>query len=307
MENSKKRGQHFVHRHYLESWATNGQIYCLQERSNIFLRSTGELAKKRDFYTIQEWTSDDIAFVRDFVIGDLQDGVKSLAINHLNSLTKTFNNKDFNAILFEEDFEKTKSADIVVHNYIENLHHNIESIGIPYLKNIRNMDISFYEKDGKSDFDRFVMVQYLRTFNFKKRLMDCYRSSEIKNLEYVLPQIENTWSLVAIIRAVDLAFSMPNTMLTMHLNNTKVPLITSDQPVINLRYDYSKFYEVSELEVYYPITPKIAIILAEPKEVTYSKCLNENDVLGLNDKLVSAANIQVYASEEKVLKRYLKE
>jgi hypothetical protein len=64
----KKRRQHYVWRYYLESWADidDGQIYCLRN-GNIFKTNPINVANKRDYYRLKEFTVDDVNHIKEII------------------------------------------------------------------------------------------------------------------------------------------------------------------------------------------------------------------------------------------------
>jgi hypothetical protein len=59
----KKQRQHHVWRHYLNSWAAKGAVYCLRD-GGIFPTGTRVVAVENDFYKIPPLTMKDIEQVR---------------------------------------------------------------------------------------------------------------------------------------------------------------------------------------------------------------------------------------------------
>lgn len=59
----KKRGQHYVWRYYLTSWADDsGTLFCLRD-NHIFLTNPKNVAKARDFYRLRELSQHEIAII----------------------------------------------------------------------------------------------------------------------------------------------------------------------------------------------------------------------------------------------------
>ena len=57
------RRQHHVWRSYLEAWATDAQIFCLQE-GRIFRTNVANVGVERDFYKLHMLTDADIQGIR---------------------------------------------------------------------------------------------------------------------------------------------------------------------------------------------------------------------------------------------------
>ena len=96
----------------------------------------------------------------------------------------------------------------------------------------------------------------------------------------------------------------------MLINHTEEPFITSDQPVVNVHEsitDEIKQISVNECDLYYPLSPKYALIISSSNK--YPKgALKANlaTVQKLNTKLAKNAHIHIFSSQEYVVKNYTK-
>lgn len=83
--------------------------------------------------------------------------------------------------------------------------------------------------------------------------------------------------------------------------------ITGDCSVINLIADYNlKEENLKKLELFYPITPKLAIIYKNTIKNNTIKTIHDvNEIDKLNNKMYEAATKQVYACEKKDLNKYI--
>ena len=62
----KKRRHHFVWQYYLDPWASEGRIACLQN-GDVFRTNTVNVGVERDFYRLRQFTDFEVAFLRKFV------------------------------------------------------------------------------------------------------------------------------------------------------------------------------------------------------------------------------------------------
>ncbi len=88
------------------------------------------------------------------------------------------------------------------------------------------------------------------------------------------------------------------------INNTQIPFITGDQPVINLAHNNIK---IEKNDLYFPISPKYAIIKSEFSIANYIKdCANLSidEVRELNDKIAEWKLSQLFSSDENSLTPY---
>ena len=63
----KKRKHHYVWEHYLDAWATDGQIWC-RRADKYFPTSTENVGQRRDFYRLKELSDGDVAFVERLIM-----------------------------------------------------------------------------------------------------------------------------------------------------------------------------------------------------------------------------------------------
>jgi hypothetical protein len=85
-------------------------------------------------------------------------------------------------------------------------------------------------------------------------------------------------------------------------NDTAVPFVTGDQPVTNLHGDGETPPEI--LSLYYPISPRLALYLGEPDEVTDTpfEAMTAKAATYLNLRIAKASHSQVYAQTPDLLK-----
>lgn len=124
--------------------------------------------------------------------------------------------------------------------------------------------------------------------------------------------VQNIWSVLYFILATNLAFSLSSnsTSRTLLLINTSsVPFITGDQPVINTLADYSVYEEAKELEVYYPLSQTLALLIPElnnPKGYQSALDVQESEVTFYNDLIFKASYEQIYGNDATVVQRYIR-
>jgi len=85
-------------------------------------------------------------------------------------------------------------------------------------------------------------------------------------------------------------------------NETDVPFITGDQPVINL-LSPGTGEPPKLLAFYYPVSPQLAVILDEASERTgyAARPVSAHHVIALNRRIQAAAHAQVFGSSRDVL------
>lgn len=206
----------------------------------------------------------------------------------------------------------------------ENYHSVIEGRGIKWLKSLIEQDTDFYLKinengenldfchDERYNFLLFISVQYFRSKASKERWVNtirqlaCFPWDDL-NLSKENIRLENlthhiSWDLS---HRVASYLRLKNSPLTLLKNETNIPFITSDQPVINLFADYRMLGKVvNGLALYYPISPNIAIII-NGEDLRGTINLDEQQVDIYNKKIIDSSYQYIFANNADVIKRYI--
>ncbi|MCL4485127.1 MAG: DUF4238 domain-containing protein [Nitrospirae bacterium] len=294
----KKRQQHHVWKSYLRAWAKDEKIFCLQG-GRIFESNISGVAVERDFYKLPTLNKKDVEYIN-LLIG-----------NSPNPLTRLY--KDF-LMLFsifgllkdnlpphmanDPEFESLIDQQII--NIEEDFHSSIESNMSPIMAAIRQRDISFYNDDEQCiKFLHFLSLQLFRTKGVRERVIKKSYPADFN--------IDNCWNILRNIHAMDVGDNLfldrKKRPLFLIENNTGVPFITGDQPVINLFSSPQPTEALTMLALYYPITPWLAIILDEAEE----RCgygtgvISIDQVFKLNREMHAASFAQVFAHSREVL------
>lgn len=305
----KKRKQHYVWQHYLQAWTNdNRQLFCLRE-GKIFSSPTINIGQQRDFYRLKELTENDIALIKLLYVNNSPAFLQPLHLQLLDGFTLAFQIKRLYEESGKTDLELEKQLDITMNNLEEDFHCCIENMAIPFLEKIKNKDISFYKDENlKIEFNCFVATQYLRTNRMKQRMLTAFQDIPKKFAHFNF-NLERVWNVVSHIMATNLGYSLSRDDFHINLflleNDTDVPFITCDQPLINTKSDPNGFDVPTELEIYYPQTPKIALILSTHSEIEYSSNVSELEVKRLNDLMVQSSQEQVYSNDKSILEQYL--
>jgi len=300
----KKERQHHVWQHYLKSWANeDGQVFCLSD-GRIFSTGTNVLAVERDFYKLSKTTPEDIKLLRWLIVDNATPDAKRMHEKFLAMMTFPMdfveaNRRQLNNLNLIEE-----SLDEYMTNALEDEHMGIEGRFLPHLERIKNGDLSFYsDSEGCLDFLMFISAQYMRTKGIKVRSIQSIKEKNGKDLSRI-------WSLMSSMYATNimtsLFFSRKVRKLVLIENLTGLEFITGDQPAINLLG--TPPLPPESLSIYYPISPKLAIILAEDNQAPMftTETLTAKDVAELNGRIVAASHSQVFANTEAALKPFNK-
>lgn len=288
---STPRRQHYVWRSYLEAWATDEKIFCLQDH-RIFSTNVSNVAVEKDFYKLQELTKEDLECVKGII-----DNADPAARPVLEGFLAYFGfpgGLQANADLIgNSELEAQVRHEII--SAEEKYHASLERDMVPIIASLRRRDALFYDDDKQCEgFLYFLCVQYLRTKRMRDQVAPITTRLKGFNVDWC-------WNVLRHIFAANLGCSLyrerKRRSLLILENDTSSPFITGDQPIINLLAS-SKL-----LAFYYPLSPTTAIILDEVKcRCGYtSGQVSIKQVAGLNRRIYQAAQLQVYGSSKEVL------
>lgn len=283
------RRQHYVWRHYLRPWAKNDQIWC-QRAGKQFHGNLMNIGQERDFYAPRLVTREEV----DYIV----ESSKHRHRGELNSVNQEFISfyKAVTDIKSQADCTTEVTAALI--EFEENIMGIIEQQGMEYLPMLQQGDSSFFQSDEhRAGFSHFLMIQFVRT----KRMRDTIFSSMRKILAQRGLDIENVWAVDKYVTARHLALSIfANKEYTISFmrNATATDLITCDQPVFNIHAVDQPGKIPVEVELYYPITPSLAIMLSKK---SHEKNLAENEVMVLNSWVRKMSHEQIYSASQNFL------
>lgn len=165
------------------------------------------------------------------------------------------------------------------------------------------------EEDKRYTFYEFLSVQMLRTwrtkdvvFNAKNETINKFENSCLKGTSAAL------FPLMMVVNSQIIATTLckHNFYIEILNNQSTQNFITGDYPIINLFADYSKTDEnIDKWELYYPISPKIAIICKNTIGKNIITPITDNSIVDTyNEKIFNAATKQVYAASYEDLFKY---
>ena len=322
-EQVKKKRTHYVYKEYLESWTTGSCLWYLERGKDPEPRNPQSIAVKRSFYAPTDLTVHDLDFIKKYFLVKFHREAKLLAEVVLSEMMEMMMHKLVLTNSPQKYPKDERQLEKHIHNYIENYHEKVETLGLPHLQSLKSLDMEFWDKDDcRENFIYFLAIQYWRTLHMSEQYSDnlkpimAQRVSEdkpelVKYGEMLADYTTKVWCLLSAFLASSYAFDLmddcDNINLTLLQNGSAIPFITGDQPVVNLRYDYSEVRKCKDLEWYYPISPIIAIIFTYAIEPSYSGVLKEDDVKKLNDAIASASQKQLYANNQEILESYKSE
>ena len=125
--------------------------------------------------------------------------------------------------------------------------------------------------------------------------------------------IEHAWWFLSYMFGMNIGLSLyldrHNTIHALLVNETEVPFITSDQPVVNVHSCVSEteFTMPQHSDLYYPISPRVAYIICDSQRFEPGKnVVDESIILELNIKMASQATVHIIGNTESAIQPFKK-
>ena len=269
---------------------------------NVFQTSLENVANIRDFYHLNYLNADDVNLIKKIIAFSPADTHELHSI-YLKLFTQIFDIKKtlISKGRFTGDL-KTKIEERI-NNTEEDIHQAVEKMGFKFLDLIQKENIEFI-KNSKDliNFIHYLTIQKLRTNKIEaniNRIPGEFQNSSIKRI----------WKILKHILATNINYTIflekEKYSLVLLNNRSAIPLITSDQPVINtLAIDNEP---PINLNLYYPVSPKVAIVFSDQIEYKDKKNieLKESDVIRYNEMIFKKSHEQVYSNDKSTLLGYI--
>ena len=265
-----KKRHHYVWKHYLKPWTVNEQIGCLREGKR-FLTSLENIAQKRYFYESPPLNELELKFVDSF-FGKVHPTAKKSLNGLFEVYLKSAYTNDYNRKCGLEDFYSV-----------------VEGNFIPILDKIYNTDLSFLDDlKERNHFSFFIGIQYMRTL----KMRDNFVNSQI-NVPHGINK-DNIAKIISLFFA-DIIGNWVFQVGRLNLlhNKSDLDFITGDQPVFNKK-GYKKVNgNVKEFDLYFPITPSLAIQISD--YVEGENFLDKKSVIQYNKMIKLNSKEQIYS------------
>ena len=293
--------QHYVWRYYLSQWTDNKEKIACCRNGHIFSSDLTKIGVENLFYKLVDISDYEASLIEVFsIFPKLPNELKQMDKLWLDTYRLPFK---YIQTLKQLGYNDDKIFQKVIDESEENIYCKTEEIGKPFLEKLYKEDTMFYEnKDNKTDFNLFICEQYFRT---KKRL------EAVKSIATASIDFGKLWGPMRHIFATNLAYNLTNRIdkifkLYLLKNRTNINFITGDQPVIN-KYSTKETqgHVLDKFEFYYPITPKLAILITENDCKEDDLIINdESKIYDFNDLIFVNSQEQIYATSQDELERY---
>jgi hypothetical protein len=299
----RKRRNHYVSIFYLKAWAEGERVYCLREGC-ILPIGLKDVAVEKDFYEVQELQPEDIEVIRRGVIEPSDERARA---GHEDLLKIFASVAALNRYLAQEpnaSNESKKALTELISNLDENYHETIEHDLQIALKSLLAGSADFFaDVRIAGSFLRALALQSLRT----KKRREAMRT--LVRIPLAGAAMERMWGPMSHMLAVNIGGSLLRDRYLFRIvllrNDTDLPFITGDQPVINVN-DEQDFRGIPiEIELYYPLSPKLAMWFGLASKAPKKADLTEAEAHSYNACIVENHHEQLYASTEDALTEWI--
>ena len=206
---------------------------------------------------------------------------------------------------------------------------SIESETSRWMQAFKKRNFATIEKQDKRELFLDIVIHYFRTKKnrdiLQKNFQNIFSDAALmKKFQEFQPNINPTNIRPESIKHLifwDWQTALANSLyakkacITLLVNETTTPFITSDQPLINLKADHENPQqlqklqpcEVKELLFYYPLSPRIAITIDADNSSEQINTINlqTKDVEEYNDKMVKASHEIIFANGKDILEKII--
>jgi Protein of unknown function (DUF4238) len=314
---------HHTPRQYLLAWADADERIAWLGYGKVSRSGLTVVGGENDFYRLKELTVPDVDCLKLFIDGLREhgrDGHKHflqmyLLPTRLKALLEQRIAEQQQRVAergaSEDDIGDAAMAQarhllaVAIANFNEDYHASIERRFWPFLELIKQRDFSFYEDSKRAiDFIHGLFVQYFRTKAVKERTL--------QKENVLFDDMERVWDVLSHIMAIEAGGSFfvdrRNFQIVVLDNDTEVPFITSDQPIINMQTDGKNFDVPEKMELYYPLSPTQAMLYLEKSTPTgkFNNQVSIDDAHRYNQMMLDHSSLRVFSNSEEYL-TFLKE
>lgn len=300
-----KTNQHHVWQYHLKAWADNkDQVWCLQiGKTEPYPSNPRNLASERFFYEFKELTEADERAIQWVIDQSKDERLREVNRGWVDTLQMSFKLRKTIAnlpITQQGRLEVERQLQLMDKTVGEDFHTGMEDRGKPSIDALRQGDTSFYLANDEQTihFIQFICLQYFRTARLRNAVLA---------IPLDLPHsLEHTWPIETFIYATNLGSSpyaeRKRYSIVVLNNHTETPFISGDQPVINMLG-----VKDSEVRLYYPLTPKIAILFLanEDGSLHLQRNVGPLEVEAYNFSIYQRSGKQIFGNDKGYLASFL--
>lgn len=308
-----KKRHHYVWANYLARWGRGTKNVFYTTNTGKFAHdSVRAIAADDYFYKTTTLTSKHVEVIKGFS----RKSPGPLHQQHMSYLNDYLMMQQAETI-YRKSGIRNQEVELHLHamkcNLLENLHASHEKKALPVLATLANEQLDVLQ-------DEQHMLEFMVFFGHQISRTKTFRDSAIQVLSRRTPlEIEvaeamaHAWWFLSYIFGMNIGFSLygghHNARHALLINDTRVPFITSDQPVVNVHSCVSEtiFAAPEHADFYYPISPRIAYIICDSDRFKPGKNeVDETTVVELNSKVAAQAMVHIIGDTENAIRPFRK-
>ena len=265
-----------------------------------------DVGVEEDFYAVGDLTPDDVEFLRRAVIANSPVNLRRLHVELL---------RDFGLVasanqLLKREPEMANGAKeqirVIVSNLDENYHETIEHDLQHAINCMLRGSVEFFNDAGVAGmFLRALALFSMRTKRTRERIkkLVCVPLPRFDFDRIYGPMIH----MLAVNLGANLLADRAKYRIVLLHNETHIPFITGDQPVLNIHEDRDETGTPRDIEWYMPLSPRLAMVYvsAEGAPESGSVSITAQEATNYCMRIAENHYDQLYGTDEAMLLPYL--
>ncbi|NWD69153.1 DUF4238 domain-containing protein [Pseudomonas gingeri] len=306
-----KKRHHYVWANYLARWGRGTKNVFYTTKTGKFAHDSVRAIVADDyFYKTTTLTSKHIEVIKGFS-RQSPDHLQQQHMSYLNDFLKMQQAET----IYRKSGIQNQEVELHLHaikcNLLENLHASHEKKVLPVLAALSDEQLDvLQDKQHMVEFMAFFGHQISRTKTFRDSVIQVLSRRTDLEVE-VADAMAHAWWFLSYMFGMNLGLSLyadrHNAKHALLINDTKLPFITSDQPVVNVHSCVSEtvFAAPKHADFFYPISPRIAYIICDSKRFSPGKNeVDEATVLELNSKVAAQAMVHIIGDTESAIRPF---
>lgn len=310
-----KKRHHYVWANYLARWGNGTKnVFYTTKNGRFACDSVRAIVVENLFYKITTLTGKHVQVIESFA----RKSPEHLHHQHMSYLQSFLLMQQAEAS-YRQSGVPTQEIELYLHavkcNALENIHAHHEEMVLPVLAALADEQLDvLQDQQLLIKFMAFLGQQIFRTKNFRDGTIRALSRRNAMEIE-VANAMTHAWWFLSYMFGMNLGFSLyTDRHCARHallINDTTVPFITSDQPVVNVHSCVSdeKFAVPMHADFYYPISPRVAYIICDSERFTPGKNkIDERTAAELNSRVAARAMVHIIGDTEDAIrpfKRYI--
>jgi hypothetical protein len=308
-----KKRHHYVWANYLTRWGRGTKnVFYTTKNGKIAHDSMRGIAVDDYFYKTTTLTPRHVEIIKH---------LSKQSPEHLQEQHTSYLNDFLKVQWAEATYQKSglKVLEVEVHlhalkcNLLENLHASHENMALPVLTALADDRLDILENQGHMiEFMAFFGQQISRTKPFREAILKAQpRRNAIEN--EVADTVVHAWWFLSYMFGMNIGLSLyldrGKANHALLINDTKVPFITSDHPIVNVHpcVSETQFVAPKHADFYYPLSPRIAYIICDSERFKQGRNeIDELTVIELNTKLATQAMVHIIGDTDNAIRPFKK-